>query len=60
MNNDHQHNNNNDHTETNGFDNDYHRQTPPAPTQIDDEINDEQELPNSVHHREIASPEIQV
>ncbi|CAF0931047.1 unnamed protein product [Rotaria sordida] len=45
-----------------GFDDDYQRHTPPAPIQIDDEINDnrdEHQLPHSTRQKHISSPSTQ-
>ncbi|CAF0827994.1 unnamed protein product [Rotaria sordida] len=45
-----------------GFDDDYQRRTPPAPIQIDDEINDnrdEHQLPHSTRQKHISSPSTQ-
>jgi hypothetical protein len=62
MNNDYQHNMNNNHhnISNNGFDNDYHRRTPPAPRQIDDDINDEQLEPSSHRSQQHTSSSIRV
>jgi hypothetical protein len=56
---------NNDHhnTKNNGFDNDYHPRTLPAPTQVYDEIHDDQveeQIPQSPHQQQLISPSIQV
>jgi hypothetical protein len=63
MNNGFQHNNNHHDAKNNGFDNDHHRRTPPAPTQIDDEINDdrhEHQIPHSPDREQIVSSRTQV
>jgi hypothetical protein len=58
MNNGYQHNANN-----NGFDNDLHRSTPPAPTQVDDEINDDRDqhqISHSPDREQMTSSRTQV
>ncbi|CAF4014795.1 unnamed protein product [Rotaria sp. Silwood2] len=63
MNNGYQHkNDHNNNTNNKGFDEDYQRRTPPAPTHVDDEINDdrdEQQIPHSTRQKQISSPSTQ-